>query len=87
MTKVMVQGFGWMYIVIVFDWYTKKIWVITLASSVAAPLAGSLRYGSTRSSRMGLMAKGYHLMTDNGASRLGSHSCDHVGGWGQTGLH
>jgi putative transposase len=25
MTKVMVQGFGWMYIVIVLDWYTKKI--------------------------------------------------------------
>jgi len=25
MTKVMVHGFGWMYIVIVLDWYTKKI--------------------------------------------------------------
>ena len=25
MTKVMVEGFGWMYIVIVLDWYTKKI--------------------------------------------------------------
>jgi putative transposase len=25
MTKVMVQGFGWMYIVVVLDWYTKKI--------------------------------------------------------------
>jgi putative transposase len=25
MTKVMVQGFGWVYIVLVLDWYTKKI--------------------------------------------------------------
>ena len=25
MTKVMVNGFGWMYVVIVLDWYTKKI--------------------------------------------------------------
>jgi len=25
MTKVMVQGFGWMYIVVVLDWYTKKL--------------------------------------------------------------
>ena len=25
MTKVLVEGFGWVYIVIVLDWYTKKI--------------------------------------------------------------
>ena len=25
MTKLMVQGFGWVYIVVVLDWYTKKI--------------------------------------------------------------
>jgi putative transposase len=25
MTKVLVQGFGWMYIVVVLDWYTKKV--------------------------------------------------------------
>lgn len=25
MTKVMVQGFGWMYIIVVLDWYTKEI--------------------------------------------------------------
>ena len=25
MTKVMVNGFGWMYITVVLDWYTKKI--------------------------------------------------------------
>jgi putative transposase len=25
MTKVMVNGFGWMYLVIVLDWYTKKV--------------------------------------------------------------
>ena len=25
MTKVMVNGFGWMYIVVILDWYSKKI--------------------------------------------------------------
>lgn len=25
MTKIMIQGFGWLYMVIVLDWYTKKI--------------------------------------------------------------
>jgi putative transposase len=25
MTKVLVEGFGWVYVVIVLDWYTKKI--------------------------------------------------------------
>ena len=25
MTKVMVQGFGWIYITVVLDWYTKKV--------------------------------------------------------------
>ncbi len=25
MTKVMIEGFGWVYVVIVIDWYTKKI--------------------------------------------------------------
>jgi putative transposase len=25
MTKVMVQGFGWVYVVVVLDWYTKKV--------------------------------------------------------------
>ena len=25
MTKVMMAGFGWMYIVVVLDWYTKKV--------------------------------------------------------------
>lgn len=25
MTKVMIDGFGWVYVVLVLDWYTKKI--------------------------------------------------------------
>jgi transposase InsO family protein len=25
MTKVMVQGFGWVYVVVVLDWYSKKV--------------------------------------------------------------
>ena len=30
MTKVLVEGFGWVYIVIVLDWYTKAVVGTTL---------------------------------------------------------
>ena len=36
MTKVIVDGFGWMYIVVVLDWYTKKVLVIMPASNAGA---------------------------------------------------
>ena len=68
MTKVMVTGFGWMYIVIVLDWYTKKIlgyyagvecrsrhWLeaLDMAASQACP--------------RGIDGEGVKLMSDNGS--------------------
>ena len=68
MSKVMVQGFGWMYIVIVLDWYTKRIlghyagmecraqhWLEALESAV------------NREFPEGAYGKGLHLMSDNGS--------------------
>jgi len=68
MTKVMVEGFGWMYIVAVLDWYTKKIvgyytgmecrsrhWLEALDSAV------------NRQFPDGVREKSLHLMSDNGS--------------------
>ena len=67
MTKVKVNGFGWMYIVVVEDWYTKKIvgyysglqctarhWLEALDMAVN----GQFDYG--------VRGHGLHLMSDNG---------------------
>jgi putative transposase len=67
MTKVMVEPFGWMYIVIVLDWYTKKVvghyaglqaktthWLVALDHAVA------------RQFPQGSRDHGLHLMSDNG---------------------
>jgi transposase InsO family protein len=52
MTKVMVEGFGWVYVVVVLDWYTKKI----------------VRYyaGLQCAARLGIRGQGLALMSDNG---------------------
>jgi transposase InsO family protein len=68
MTKVMVDGFGWMYIVVVLDWYTKKIvgyyagmqcrsrhWLEALDMAVNRQFADGVR------------EKQLHLMSDNGS--------------------
>ena len=68
MTKVMVDGFGWMYIVVVLDWYTKKIvgyytgmecrgrhWLEALDMAVNCQFPGGVR------------KNGLHLMSDNGS--------------------
>jgi len=68
MTKVMVAGFGWMYIVAVLDWYTKKIvgyytgiqcrschWLEALSDAVNSEFSGGVR-GSNLS-----------IMSDNGS--------------------
>ena len=68
MTKVMVTGFGWMYIVAVLDWYTKKIvgyyagiqcrschWLEALNDAVNSEFAGGVR------------DNGLSLMSDNGS--------------------
>jgi putative transposase len=71
MTKVMVAGFGWIYIVVVLDWYTKKIvgyyagvprtakhWLIALHMAV------------NRQFPDGARGKGLSLMSDNGCHVL-----------------
>jgi len=68
MTKIMVSGFGWMYIVIVLDWYTKKIvgyyaglecrtkhWLEALHMAVNKQFPG------------GVYGRHLHLMSDNGS--------------------
>jgi transposase InsO family protein len=68
MTKVMVAGFGWMYIVVVLDWYTKKIvgyhagiqcrsrdWLRALNDAVNREFLGGIR------------DSGLSLMSDNGS--------------------
>ena len=67
MTKVMVEGFGWMYVVVVLDWYTKKIvghycgfqckakhWLEALDQAVNAQFP------------QGVYGQDLHLMSDNG---------------------
>ena len=68
MTKVMVQGFGWLYITVVLDWYTKKIvgyyagmqcrgkhWLEALDDAVNQQFPDGVR------------EHGLHLMSDNGS--------------------
>lgn len=68
MTKVMVEGFGWMYIVVILDWYTKKIegyyagmqckschWLEALDEAV------------NREFPDGVREQDLHLMSDNGS--------------------
>jgi putative transposase len=67
MTKVVVEGFGWVYIVVVLDWYTKKIvgyyagrpctaqhWLLALDMAVNGQLPDGAR------------GQGVSLMSDNG---------------------
>jgi len=69
MTKVMVEGTGWVYIVLVLDWYSKKIvghyagtqarghhWLQALEMAAARQFPGS-----------GIRDRGVHLMSDNGS--------------------
>jgi putative transposase len=68
MTKVMVEGFGWVYIVLVLDWYSKKVvghyagvqcksehWLAALEMAAARQFP-----------EQGIRGQGVHLMSDNG---------------------
>lgn len=67
MTKVMIDGFGWVYVVMVLDWHTKKIvghhadlqsktsdWLVALGKGVNQQFPDGVR------------GKGLKLMSDNG---------------------
>lgn len=67
MTKVMIEGFGWVYLVVVLDWHTKKVvghyaglqarawhWLVALNRAVNRQFPG------------GIEGQSLHLMADNG---------------------
>ena len=67
MTKVMVEGFGWVYIVLVLDWYTKKI----VGSYAGVPCTArhgliALDMAVNRQFPEGARDQGLSLMSDNG---------------------
>jgi transposase InsO family protein len=67
MTKVLIDGFGWMYVVAVLDWRTKKI-----VGHYAGPQSRSehwlaaLDLAVNRQFPGGVRGEGLHLMSDNG---------------------
>ena len=67
MTKVMVEGFGWVYIVIVIDWYTKMVvgYYAGLQSKSQHWLA-ALDMAVNRQFPDGARGHGVSMMSDNG---------------------
>jgi transposase InsO family protein len=67
MTKVLVESFGWVYVVVVLDWYTKKFvgYHIGLQATTAHWLA-ALDMAVNRQFPTGIEGQALHLMSDNG---------------------
>jgi transposase InsO family protein len=67
-TKFLVSFLGWVYLVIVLDWYTKKIvgWNISLRSK-AKDWEKALEMGLEREFPEGVRGKGLKLVSDNGS--------------------
>lgn len=67
MTKVMVEPLGWVYVVIVLDWYTKKIvgYYADLQAKTAHWLV-ALDHAVQRQFPQGSRDQGLYLMSDNG---------------------
>jgi putative transposase len=68
MTKVLVEGFGWVYIVLVLDWYTKKL----VGYDVGNPCTArhwltALDMAVNRQFPEGAPGQGVALMSDNGS--------------------
>ena len=67
MTKIRVQSFGWVYIVVVLDWYTKAIVGYHAGSqSTARHWLEALDMAVNRQFPEGVWEKGVSLMSDNG---------------------
>lgn len=67
MTKVMVEDFGWIYIVIVLDWHTKKIVGYDMGErSKSTDWLSALDMAVNRQFPDGARDKGLNLMSDNG---------------------
>ena len=67
MTKVLVHGFGWIYPVVVLDWYTKAIVGSHVGSqSTARHWLSALDMAVNRQFPEGVQGQGLSLMSDNG---------------------
>jgi putative transposase len=67
MTKVVVEGFGWVYIVVILDWYTKKIVGYYAGMQCAARhWLAALDMAVNRQCAVGARGQGLSLMSDNG---------------------
>lgn len=83
MTKVMIDGFGWVYLVIVLDWHTKKIvgYYAGMQCKAIHWLA-ALNMAVNRQFPNGVRGQELHLMSDNGCqptSETYMHSCRTMG--------
>jgi transposase InsO family protein len=68
MTKVMVSDFGWMYIVVVLDWYTKQITGYYAGTQCRSHhWLEALEDGVRKQFPDGVRGQGLHLMSDNGS--------------------
>ena len=68
MTKFIVNGLGWVYLVIVLDWHTKKVvgWDISLRSKTT-DWQRALAMAVNREFPDGVRGKGLRLISDNGS--------------------
>lgn len=68
MTKVMVNDFSWIYIVVVLDWYSKKIvGYYTGMQCTSKHWLEALEEAVRRQFTDGVRGQGLHLMSDNGS--------------------
>ena len=67
MTKVLVESFGWVYVVVVLDWYTKKFVGYHIGlQSTAQHWLKALDMAVNRQFPQGIEGHTLHLMSDNG---------------------
>jgi putative transposase len=68
MTKFMIPALGWIYLVIVLDWYTKKVvgWDLSLRSR-SGEWKQALEMGIQREFPQGVRDRGLKLISDNGS--------------------
>lgn len=70
MTKVMIPGFGWVYVVVVLDWYSKKIAGYSVShKSTAREWLEALHNACNNQFPHGILDKQHelHLVSDNGS--------------------
>jgi putative transposase len=83
MTKVLVQGFGWIYIAVVLDWYTKTIVGHHVGVQCRSPhWLAALDMAVNRQSPNGVRGQELPLMSDNGCQPTSTafmQACSNLG--------